>query len=723
MLCQFEKVIYPRDPDAISAASFMIAIYKPCGTLKDAAGNILSQFKAVGYCLPTSNKVRYRMEGKWSKNPKHGIQFEVERFEEVIPATKEGIITYLSCGQIKGIGKKTAEKIFEAFGEDTLAVLDQDPRKLLTIRGISEKKLKKIIDSYLANRGARDIITFLSPFGISPNRAIKLYQIYEDETMDIVQNHPYRLCEISGIGFRTADKIAMSVGLDPRAPERLDEALIYTLTEAETRGHLCLEKHDFLKSCRKMLSTDGVTEQILADRAAELVKNNRIVCFDDSVFKARTDAVEASLAQEVVRKMDGYVPPYDDLDTMIEYEESRLRFRLAPQQIEAVKMALTNKFCVITGGPGTGKTSVQRALLDLYRHQFPRNKIICCAPTGKAARRMEQSTGVKASTVHRALGILANEDGQYGEPSMMDADLVLIDEVSMLDVYLAEKLMRAIPPRARLILVGDSDQLPSVGPGAILKEIISSGKVPVVKLDQVFRQKNGSRIAANAKLIRHGNLSLEYGTDFRFYDSTDMKVSADIIENLYLQEVQKYGIDHVVLLSPFRQKTETGANTLNQRLQAIVNPAAPEKAEAVYGTRRFRVGDKVMQIKNCGDISNGDVGYIRRITGTQNDSLIQIDFGEGRTVEYDNSELEMLDLGYASTVHKSQGSEYKSVIINLQCAHSVMLVRPLIYTAITRAKEQVLLVGERKALCTAIRRTDTEQRGTKLAQRINNLMR
>ena len=723
MLCQFEKVIYPRDPEAISAASFMIAIYKPCGTLKDTAGNILSQFKAVGYCLPTSNKVRYRMEGKWSKNPKHGIQFEVERFEEVIPATKEGIITYLSCGQIKGIGKKTAEKIFEAFGEDTLAVLDQDPRKLLTIRGISEKKLKKIIDSYLANRGARDIITFLSPFGISPNRAIKLYQIYDDETMDIVRNHPYRLCEISGIGFRTADKIAMSVGLDPKSPERLDEALIYTLTEAETRGHLCLEKHDFLKSCRKMLSTDGVTEQILADRATELVKNNRIVCFDDSVFKARTDAVEASLAQEVIRKMDGYVPPYDDLDTMIEYEESRLRFRLAPQQVEAVKMALTNKFCVITGGPGTGKTSVQRALLDLYRHQFPRNKIICCAPTGKAARRMEQSTGVKASTVHRALGILANEDGQYGEPGMMDADLVLIDEVSMLDVYLAEKLMRAIPPRARLILVGDSDQLPSVGPGAILKEIIASGKVPVVKLDQVFRQKNGSRIAANAKLIRHGNLSLEYGTDFRFYDSTDMKVSADIIENLYLQEVQKYGIDHVVLLSPFRQKTETGANALNQRLQAIVNPAAPEKAEAVYGTRRFRVGDKVMQIKNCGDISNGDVGYIRRITGTQNDAMIQIDFGEGRTVEYDNSELEMLDLGYASTVHKSQGSEYKSVIINLQCAHSVMLVRPLIYTAITRAKEQVLLVGERKALCTAIRRTDTEQRGTKLAQRINNLMR
>ena len=696
----------------------MIAIYRPCGVLKDAAGNILDQFKAVGYCLPTSDKVRYNMTGKWSKSQKHGIQFEVERYEEVITATREGIIAYLASGQIRGIGKKTAERIYDTFGQETLQVLDQEPKKLLTVRGISEKKLRKIVDSYLANRGARDVIAFLAPHGVSPSRAVRLYREYGEETMDIVRNHPYRLCELAGIAFRTADKLAMSMGIDPLSPERIDQALLYTLTDAETKGHLCLEKHAFLKECLKLLDTAGMTQDMAASRAVRLIQEDRLVTYGDSVFKAKTAGIEESLAYEIVRKMRGSVEEYPDLDDSISGEERVLRFRLAPEQREAVKMGLTSKLCVITGGPGTGKTSVQRALLDLYKKRFPAARIVCCAPTGKAARRMEQSTGVPSATVHRVLGLIANEDGQYGDPETLDADLVLVDEVSMLDVYLAEKLFRSIPATARLILVGDSDQLPSVGPGAILKEIIASGRVPVVRLDQVFRQKNGSRIAANAKLIRHGNLSLEYGPDFEFYDSTDMSVSAEIIESLYLQETARCGIDNVVLLSPYRQKTETGANALNQRLQGKVNPPADGKMDAVHGQRRFRTGDKVMQIKNCEDINNGDVGYITSITGTQTESVIRIDFGDGRLVDYENADLDMLDLGYACTVHKSQGSEYKSVIINLQCAHSVMLVRPLIYTAITRAKEKVLIVGERRALCTAIRRIDTEQRGTKLAQRI-----
>ena len=521
MLCQFERVIFPRDATA-SVNGFMIAVYKPCGMIRDAAGQILSQFKAVGYCLPTSNKVKYRMEGHWTKNSKHGLQYEVERYEEVITPSKEGIVTYLASGQIKGIGKKTAEKIYETFGLETLEILDKEPRKLLTIRGISEKKLKKIIDSYLANRGARDVIAFLAPHGVTPNRAVKLYREYGEETMDIVRNHPYQLCELAGIAFRTADKLAMSMGIDPRSPERVDEALMYTLTDAE-------EKHEFLRSCLKLLDTQGLNENMLAARAVKLIQDERLVSYDDSVFRSRTARVESNLAYEIVKKLDGYVPPYDDLDNAIAAEERKLRFRLAPEQKEAIKMALTSKFCIITGGPGTGKTSVQKALLDLYRERFPSGKIACCAPTGKAARRMEHSTGIPASTVHRALGLLANEDGQYGDPEMLDADLILVDEVSMLDVYLAEKLLKATPRNARLILVGDSDQLPSVGPGAVLKEIIGSGLVPVVKLDQVFRQKEGSRIAANAKLIRHGNLSLEYGPDFEFYDSTDLSVSADMI--------------------------------------------------------------------------------------------------------------------------------------------------------------------------------------------------
>ena len=717
MLCTFARVIFPRDA-AASTTGFMIAIYRPCGVLKDAAGNILDQFKAVGYCLPTSDKVRYNMTGKWSKSQKHGIQFEVERYEEVITPTREGIIAYLASGQIRGIGKKTAERIYDTFGQETLQVLDQEPKKLLTVRGISEKKLRKIVDSYLANRGARDVIAFLAPHGVSPSRAVRLYREYGEETMDIVRNHPYQLCELAGIAFRTADKLAMSMGIDPLSPERIDQALLYTLTDAETKGHLCLEKHAFLKECLKLLDTAGMTQDMAASRAVRLIQEDRLVTYGDSVFKAKTAGIEESLAYEIVRKMRGSVEEYPDLDDSISGEERVLRFRLAPEQREAVKMGLTSKLCVITGGPGTGKTSVQRALLDLYKKRFQAARIVCCAPTGKAARRMEQSTGVPSATVHRVLGLIANEDGQYGDPETLDADLVLVDEVSMLDVYLAEKLFRSIPATARLILVGDSDQLPSVGPGAVLKEIIASGRVPVVRLDQVFRQKNGSRIAANAKLIRHGNLSLEYGPDFEFYDSTDMSVSAEIIESLYLQETARCGIDNVVLLSPYRQKTETGANALNQRLQGKVNPPADGKMDAVHGQRRFRTGDKVMQIKNCEDINNGDVGYITSITGTQTESVIRIDFGDGRLVDYENADLDMLDLGYACTVHKSQGSEYKSVIINLQCAHSVMLVRPLIYTAITRAKEKVLIVGERRALCTAIRRIDTEQRGTKLAQRI-----
>ena len=722
MLCKFEKVIFPRDPTA-SNSGFMIAIYKPCGTLRDAAGNVLDSFKAVGYCLPTSNKVKYRLEGKWSKSQKHGIQFDVERYEEVITPTREGIIAYLASGQIRGIGKKTAERIYDTFGQHTLQVLDREPKKLLCVKGISEKKLQKIIDSYLANRGARDVIAFLAPHGITPNRAVKLYRKYGEETMDIVRNHPYRLCELAGIAFKTADKIAMSMGIDPLSPERVDQALLYTLTDAESKGHLCLEKHVFLKECLKLLDTAGMTQDMAAARAVKLIHEDKLITYGDSVIKAKTAWIEESLAHEIVQKMKGSVESYPDLDESIAAEERVLRFRLAPEQREAVKMALTSKLCVITGGPGTGKTSVQKALLDLYKKRYPDAKIACCAPTGKAARRMEQSTGVSSCTVHRALGLIANEDGQYGDPETLDADLVLVDEVSMLDVYLAEKLFRSISATARLILVGDSDQLPSVGPGAVLKEIIASNQVPVVRLDQVFRQKNGSRIAANAKLIRHGNLSLEYGPDFEFYDSTDLSVSADIIETLYLQETAKYGIDNVVLLSPYRQKTETGANALNQRLQDKVNPPAEGKMDAVHGQRRFRTGDKVMQIKNCEDINNGDVGYVTSITGTQTDSVVRIDFGDGRVVDYENSDLDMLDLGYACTVHKSQGSEFKSVIINLQCAHSVMLVRPLIYTAITRAKEKVMIVGERRALCTAIRRVDTEQRGTKLAQRINDFIK
>jgi exodeoxyribonuclease V alpha subunit len=722
LLCQFERLIYPQNVSSIDAGSFMIAVYRPCENIRDSAGNMVTQVKAVGYCLPIADNLRYELQGHWSKNPKHGVQFEVENYDEVITPTKEGIIAYLSSGQIKGIGPKMAEKIYDAFGLTALDVLDKEPERLLSISGISTAKLKKICDSYLANRGARDVVAFLTPHGITPNRAVKLYKEYGDQAMDIVKNHPYQLCEIAGIGFKTADRIAMSMGFDQLSVERVDEGILYALTDAEGKGHLCMEKHAFIKACLKVLDTPQLTEDMVANRAARLVYSGKLVSYQGNVYRSKTAYAESNLAELLSRQLrSARSHSYGDLDAALDAEELRMKVKFAPEQREAVKMALTQGVSVITGGPGTGKSMILRAILDIYRRQNPGKEICLCAPTGRAARRMEQATGLGASTVHKALGLLAGEDGDYGEPQALDADIILVDEVSMMDIYLAGRLLEAVKSRAQVVLIGDSDQLPSVGPGAVLSEMIASERIPVVRLDKVFRQNDGSRIAVNAKLIRHGNLSLEYGNDFRFVDSANLSDSASRIAELYMQEVARYGVDNVAMLSPYRQKTETGVNALNEMLRELVNPPDEGKPEVVCGKRKFRVGDKVMQVKNFEDVSNGDVGYIRNIFKFGDETTVCVDFGDGRNMEYDSSELDMLDLGYASTIHKAQGAEYQSVIINLQCAHHIMLTRPLIYTAITRGKDRVIIVGERRALCISIKKTDIEKRGTCLAHRLQEL--
>lgn len=719
MLCQFERLVYPQNTNVIDAASYMVALYRPCEKIKDSSGNTISQVKAVGYCLPVANNLRYDMQGHWSKNPKHGIQFEVESYNEVIIPNKEGIISYLSSGQIKGVGPKIAERIYAAFGNMALEVLDKEPEKFLSIPGINKNKLKKICDSYLGNRGARDVVAFLTPHGITPNRAVRLYKEYGEKTMDIVKNHPYKLCELVGVGFRTADKIAMSMGFDELSTERVDEALLYTLTDAESKGNLCLEKHDLLKSCLKILNTPQLTEDMLANRAVRLIQSGQMVSYLGNVYRSRTAYIEAHLAEMISHRLSQNKSfCYTDLDAELDKEEQILAVKLAPEQRLAVKTALTHGISIITGGPGTGKTMIQRALLDIYKRNHPGNEICCCAPTGRAARRMEQSTRFSASTVHKALGLLAGEDGNYNEPAELTADLILVDEVSMLDIYLAEHLFCAVKNNCQIVLIGDADQLPSVGPGAVLSEMIASECIPVVRLDKVFRQSAGSRIAINAKLIRHGNLSLEYGPDFQFMDSASTTESAEKVAEIYMQEIAKYGVDNVALLSPFRQRTETGVNALNERIRDLVNPPDNEKAEVKFGKRIFRCGDKVMQIKNHDDVNNGDIGYITKIINMDSETILYINFGDGKLKEYDAGDLDMLDLGYASTIHKSQGAEYQSVIINLQCAHAIMLTRPLIYTAITRGKKRVIIVGERRALCMAIKKTDTEKRGTCLAKRL-----
>lgn len=718
MLCTFKRLIYPKVPPP-EDSGYRIALYQPCEKLRDAAGHPVTEVKAVGFFLPTGENLSYELKGRWARDTKYGVQFEVEGYEEIITPTKEGIVGYLSSGQIKGIGPKTAEKIFQVFGTDTLRILDEEPERLLSIPGISEGKLKKIQESYLANRGARDVVAFLVPHGVTPNRAVKVYQAFGKDSMDILRRHPYRLCELAGIGFRTADKIAQSLGLDPRSPERVDAALLYTLQEAEQRGHLCLDKREFLKLALKLLDTPGLTELMAAARASRLVEERKLVSYHKWVYRWPTAQAEVKLARQVSSMLSfNQKEQGDGLSQKLTQIEGKLGLSLNGEQRQAVLTALMSPITILTGGPGTGKTMTQKALLALYREIHPEGKIVCCAPTGRAARRMEESTGVEASTIHKALKLIAGEDGAYAPPEPLDADLVLVDEVSMMDIYLAGHLFHALPAGCQLVLVGDADQLPSVGPGAVLSELIACGRIPVVRLSKIYRQSSGSRIAANAMLIRNGNLHLEYGSDFQFYECADLRHSADMVETLYLQEAARLGVDNVALLSPFRKRTETGVDALNLRLQEKVNPPDQAKPELTLGKRTFRLGDKVMQVKNFEDVSNGDIGKVTGVDPAGEEPFLTVDFGDGRVKEYAKPDLDRLDLAYAATIHKSQGSEYHTVIVNLQCAHAVMLTRPLLYTAITRAKMRVILVGERKALCMAIRRTDTERRGTQLAARI-----
>lgn len=723
MVCEFQKLIYPSSASMVEVGSYMVALYRPCEKVVDASGNAVREVKAVGYCLPVAANLQYDMKGHWSNNPSHGLQFEVEKYDEVIVPSKEGIVAYLSSGQIKGIGEVLAERIFDTFGMETLTILDQEPERLLEIRGINSVKMKKVIQSYLENRGARDVVAFLTPHNITAGKAVQFYREYGNKAMEIVQNHPYRLCEINGIGFRTADKIALSMGVSRLSPERVDEGILYTLKENEGNGHLCIKKNQFIKECIRILDTPELTGQMIGVRASRMVYSGKLVIFRECVYRKKASDAEERLAKyvkEMLGQKQSFVIP--GLREQVSLEEQKLGLIFADEQKNAVYTALSSRLCIITGGPGTGKTMIQRAILNIYRKLFPGHEIICCAPTGRAARRMAQSTDFPSSTVHRALNLFGREDGCYGEEEELKADLVLVDEMSMMDMYMADMLFQALKKGSQLVLVGDADQLPSVGPGAVLSELIASECIPVIRLDHVFRQAEGSRIAENAKRIRHGMASLEYGEDFQLVESADLKESADLIKKFYLQEIAEHGVDNVALLCPYRLKTETGVNALNEQIQETVNPSNVGKTEAVSGKQKFRSGDKVMQIKNRDDVSNGDIGYIQRITKQGNDTEIQIDFGEGRIKDFATDELELLDLGYATTIHKSQGSEYQTVIINIQKAHYIMLNRPLIYTAVTRGKKKVILVGEKKALYMAVKRTETEKRGTNLAARIQEYM-
>ena len=723
MKCSFSRLLYPKSLEEARDGSYMIALFRPNEKVLDAQGNRLNSIKVVGHFLPTVAGVKVDMAGHWKKDARYGLQFEMESYEEIVGSDKRSIVAYLSSGMIPGIGSVLAERIYNTFGAQTLEVLDQDPSRVSEVLGISKKKCEQFCKAYMETRSARKLINLLAPFNISAPQAIKLRQQLGTNAQRLLMEFPYMVFERDLIDFEIADQLAQASGIPQNAPERLAAGLIYALKQAEHEGHLCMHKESFVRRAVNLLRAPQVTWKAVAQRAFEMIKEGRLSLFYDYVYRPIMAKAEEDVATWICDMLHRDSLPYmGDLDDEIDGQQTEMGFTFAEEQRHAIRTALISPICIISGGPGTGKTSIQRAILNIYKKSFPDSNVVCCAPTGRAARRMEQSTGYPASTIHKVLNLTAGEVHELKDIDLLEADLVLVDEVSMMDMLTTWYLFNALPPSCRLILVGDADQLPSVGPGAVLNELLACGQLPAVILDKVFRQSEGSLVAENAQRIRHGVTDLEFGDDFQFWPSAEETQSAQYLMWFYKREVDRYGVDNVALLTPFRKKSKTGVYSLNAALHDTINPASQEKDEIETGQRILRVGDKVMQMKNRDFASNGDIGYICTSKRDSDGILVEVDFGDDRVVAYEDAEsLRQLELAYAATIHKSQGSEYDAVLINIQNMHGKMLNRALIYTAETRAKKQVIIVGDWEAVVRAIQTADTKRRNTMLAVRINDL--
>lgn len=723
MKCSFSRLLYPKSLEEARDGSYMIALFRPNEKVLDAQGNRLNSIKVVGHFLPTVAGVKVDMAGHWKKDARYGLQFEMESYEEIVGSDKRSIVAYLSSGMIPGIGSVLAERIYNTFGAQTLEVLDQDPSRVSEVLGISKKKCEQFCKAYMETRSARKLINLLAPFNISAPQAVKLRQELGTDAQRLLMEFPYMVFERDLIDFEIADQLAQASGIPQNAPERLAAGLIYALKQAEHEGHLCMHKETFVRRAVNLLRAPHVTWKAVAQRAFEMIKEGRLSLFYDYVYRPIMAKAEEDVATWICDMLHRDSLPYmGDLDDEIDGQQTEMGFTFAEEQRHAIRTALISPICIISGGPGTGKTSIQRAILNIYKKSFPDSNVVCCAPTGRAARRMEQSTGYPASTIHKVLNLTAGEVHELKDIDLLEADLVLVDEVSMMDMLTTWYLFNALPPSCRLILVGDADQLPSVGPGAVLNELLACGQLPAVILDKVFRQSEGSLVAENAQRIRHGVTDLEFGDDFQFWPSAEETQSAQYLMWFYKREVDRYGVDNVALLTPFRKKSKTGVYSLNAALHDTINPASQEKDEIETGQRILRVGDKVMQMKNRDFASNGDIGYICTSKRDSDGILVEVDFGDDRVVAYEDAEsLRQVELAYAATIHKSQGSEYDAVLINIQNMHGKMLNRALIYTAETRAKKQVIIVGDWEAVVRAIQTADTKRRNTMLAVRINDL--
>lgn len=658
-----------------------------------------------------------QLTGEWKIDSKFGKQFAVSAYRERFPATVAGIEKYLGSGLIKGIGPKFARRIVEKFKEDTLRVIEEEPDGLINIEGIGPKRAEMIKKAWEDQKEIKNVMLFLQGNGVSTAYAVKIFKTYGNKSIEIVKTNPYRLADdIWGIGFKTADKIAQQAGFDKSSFERCRSGLIYVLNEFSNEGHCYAAKEQLISEAIKILELDWA---VLETTLFKIIGEKRVIEDGEAIYLPPYYYSEVGTAKRIINiaAQPGFFQR-KDIDKTIRDIEANYNIQYDSVQREAIKAAVASKFMVLTGGPGTGKTTTTLAIIKAF--QALGAKVLLAAPTGRAAKRMSETTGMESRTIHRLLEYKPPEGYKRNPDNALKCDALIIDEASMIDIILMYNLLKAVPDHAAVILVGDVDQLPSVGAGNVLKDIINSGAINIVRLTRIFRQAQGSAIITNAHKINKGEYPGIKGgrdSDFFFIEEDEPQKIAESILNLCSNRLPEYykidPVNDIQVLCPM-QRGETGAVNLNSLLQNALNP---QNVKIRYGGIEYRLRDKVMQIKNNYDknVFNGDIGIIKEID--IEDRKVLIDY-EGNIVEYDTTEMDEVVLAYATTVHKSQGSEYKIVVAPLSLQHYVMLQRNLLYTCVTRAKKVLVLVGTKKALGIAVKNDRTQNRNTKLAERL-----
>lgn len=701
--CVVERITYQNPENGYSVLKVKVKGYNDLVTL---VGNLLE--------VPVGSVLLCR--GEWKVDKRYGSQFVAATWEETMPATVYGIEKYLGSGLVKGIGPRFARAIVQRFGTETIDIIETEIERLYEVPNIGRKRVAKIRESWEKQKDIKNVMLFLQGYGVSTAYAAKIYREYGKESIDKVRENPYRLADdIWGIGFKTADGIAAKMGYEKEDPRRCRSGILYTLGQLSDEGHVYAGEEQLVKTAGQLLEAG---ETAIRDTLAGMLQAEDLILDKDAIYlppfyhaECGTSRRLRDLAESTGRSLfDGLFDPSSlTAETGIEYDEV---------QLAAIRQAVTSKVMVLTGGPGTGKTTTTQGIIAALKKAGLR--VLLAAPTGRAAKRMSEATGMEAKTIHRLLEYNPQDGYKRNDENPLEGDALIVDECSMIDILLMNNLLKAVPVGMRLVFVGDIDQLPSVGAGNVLRDIIDSQRIPVVRLVRIFRQAQKSRIVMNAHTINQGRFpdtSNGRDTDFFFMREDDPERAAETIVRLVkerLPRAYRESPDRIQVLTPM-QRGVVGAANLNLLLQQALNPSGPSLGRGGY---TYRQGDRVMQLRNNydKDVFNGDLGYIREVD--TEDRMLTVDF-DGKKVEYDVTELDELTLAYATTIHKAQGSEYPIVVMPVLMTHFVMLQRNLIYTGITRAKKICVLIGAMKALAYAVRDMSVLKRNTSLRERLN----